>query len=559
MFIKEDTEFNTRDKELFGSTVLDRKEYLEATEEFLSSLFKVLVRSYGPYGSNTLITTPNGPEATKDGYTILSNLVYKEELAANLHSMIKNISRNLVRKVGDGSTSSIIYSISIFYAMKEVIYDTSTDLRQFNILFNALSRIMLDHIKTNYTYEVDETNKERVLAAIASVSNNNDSEIGNKVFELMNSIPLHSTIKVEKDPLDSDEQLRSIIKFGLTLNNLSTHAFFLKNNPSVTLNLPSILFSFSFTKQDLDILNAKLMNKMDKEQSLVIISDMVEAAVMEEIVKLSVTGKNIFLIKSPDLHNQNFAELFIDAACYTDSTIVTDFNEFTEEHLGTCSSLTLSSKMINFTEGKGTAHTTSKFISRVDDIKNMIDALGDSSPSKRGFLKSRLSALNGVAVTVLASGRSDEEKSNRLYLIEDSIYACKSAIEKGYTYGANFTPLLAIRNIVTDFDTIYQDNINTLGQFDKDYVSKIAFLLLSASIKTYTIILEERMTNDLYKTIMDKISSVDEELKLINAITLNEEDINETSVLQPVETDNEILKSSFSIFSLLFSINQFIG
>ena len=91
------------------TNIVSDKELKSIMSETLQFLSDTLKNTLGPYGSTTIIQDQfMNHQITKDGYSLLKKIYIEEDEAKTILDLVKKISRNLVRKVGDGSTSSII-------------------------------------------------------------------------------------------------------------------------------------------------------------------------------------------------------------------------------------------------------------------------------------------------------------------------------------------------------------------------------------------------------------------------------------------------------------------
>ena len=92
-----------------SSNVLDQKKTSETIRDTLQFLSDTLSKSLGPYGSTTIIQDRMTlHQISKDGYTIFSKIVAKNDLERTIVAMIQRIGRLQVRAVGDGSTSVVV-------------------------------------------------------------------------------------------------------------------------------------------------------------------------------------------------------------------------------------------------------------------------------------------------------------------------------------------------------------------------------------------------------------------------------------------------------------------
>ena len=85
----------------------------------LNIISNAIEKSFGPMGSHTALAKAVGNslelEYTKDGHTIVSNMVFKDTIEISVQQLISDLTRHIVKEVGDGTTSAVILSINIFH------------------------------------------------------------------------------------------------------------------------------------------------------------------------------------------------------------------------------------------------------------------------------------------------------------------------------------------------------------------------------------------------------------------------------------------------------------
>ena len=163
------------------NNIVSQEEYVDRAKKTLNIISDALAHSLGYYGTTTIIEDNiKGNIITKDGYTILKALAFgiDDTLSNTLLRSIKDISHSLVVEVGDGSTSAVVTSQSLFEHLtaenpkfknvpKKVIVDE----------LNKIAKDVEKIIKEQYATPINEDNFEKLLN-IASVSNNNDDDTG---------------------------------------------------------------------------------------------------------------------------------------------------------------------------------------------------------------------------------------------------------------------------------------------------------------------------------------------------------------------------------------------
>jgi chaperonin GroEL len=555
---KESTAEVKEDSRRIDGVVRDDDEFHQGTVGFLANLCGILVKSYGPLGSNTLIEKLGStPTVTKDGYTILENLRFSNSQDKALHDLIKRVSYNLVKTVGDGSTSAVL-SASFMYEYLSGLRETPKYTRK--QLIDVLERIVtyLEEDMTVNCRKIDDGNRHSVLTSIASISNNNDVKIGDYIAGLFNKLSYLSDIRIEEDPRDSNVPLSHSTRYGFTFDRGPIHNLYFNQvgKSALVVKEPLIYMSYEFFPDHYD--NLKEIQKAHPDRPIVAIVEVTHEETVNDCLSDFLKGKNkVVLIRANDLSMENAHNEFLDLAIYLDSDCVRDPKNFKLEQLGACKSVELFGTKTMFIGGDGLVKSTPFYLERVEQLNKEYDDIPNNLPAQRGAVRVRLSKLSGVTVKVLVGGITEEEKKARRYLVEDAVLACKSAINKGYGFGGNVNLYFAMKQLNSRFDSIYKNDY-VFQQFDEEYIRLIFQRLVMVYFDTYFCIASKspqaKADHEGFRTILQGVDD-----KIFNVMTGNLESIEDTTVLAPIDTDIQILKASVSIVGMLLSINQFVS
>ena len=178
------------------TNIVSDKELKSIMSETLQFLADTLKNTLGPYGTTTIIQDRLGNhQITKDGYSLLKKIYIEEDEAKTILDLVKKISRNLVRKVGDGSTSSIIIANSLYKSLTSIMDKYRIPPKDLLTLLDEMVRVVEKLIKENAT-PVSEDMHE--LEYIAAVSTNNDLDYGKLVTDIFRQIGKYGFINLEK-------------------------------------------------------------------------------------------------------------------------------------------------------------------------------------------------------------------------------------------------------------------------------------------------------------------------------------------------------------------------
>lgn len=533
-------------------------QFNQETTSFLAELCGILAKSYGPLGSNTLIEKLGStPTVTKDGFTILESLRFSNSQDRAVHDLIKRISYNLVKTVGDGSTSAVL-SASFMYEYLSDLRETESYTRK--QLIEVLDRVVsyLEEDLMANAVQINERNKHEVLTSIASISNNNDVKIGDYIAGLFGKLSYMSDIRIEEDPKDSTAPLTHTIRYGFTFDRGPAHNLYFNQAKSsaVVAKSPLIYMSYEFFPDHYE--NLKEIQKAHPDRPIVAIVEVTHEDTVNECLSDFLKGKNkVILLRTNDLSHEPSHQEFLDLAIYLDSDCVRDPKKFEMGQLGAAASVEVFGSKTVFIGGDGLTKSTEFFQERVRDLEKEYDSIPNNLPAQRGAIKVRLSKLNGVTVRILVGGITEEEKKARRFLVEDAVLACKSAMLKGYGFGGNVNLLFAMQRLLDRVDNLHQNDI-VFRSFDKEYLEGVFRRLVKAYFDTYFCILNKLPAAKKNPEEFKKIVFGNRD-RIFNVMTGKFEPIETTSVLAPIDTDVQILKASVSIVGMLLSINQLVS
>ncbi len=542
------------------------KAYVKGTLEYIK---EALVKSLGYYGSTTVLEDPFMKDnITKDGYTILSNIKFNNSISNNILNIIKDISGDLVRTVGDGSTSSVVAASRLFNELtngdfKDVSYKVITD---------TLSDIKkeLDAELDKMSTPITKDNME-VLRDITTVSNNNDNKSGNIIFDIYKEIGLDGMIFLDESTAQEDTYE---VHKGITTNYGYVDPVFANkaNEIDCELKEPYIfLFENKLTKEDADMWMVDMIGSIiaNKNASIVFVAPSYDLEVLN-VIKNNITEnmrRQIRLNIALTTYNSK-REDYHDLAVYLStkvlntqseefSSLMHQFNTEPEEFLltvpGFCDEILMNKDTTTFlVKGK---HKNQKVIDAlIDTLKEKRKIYSDQTPNnhtqKNLFeLDKRIANLRGQIATLYVGGSTERERKTRKYLLDDAIHAAESAIKHGYVSGGN---LSVPRIIFNTYPHIFDD---------EDYEMTIKDdLLLSVYLSMLDVFGYALKNTGKYKDneVDNLLLILLQNNTILNLKTLEEESVDETTIINSVETDKMILNSVFSIIGLLATSNQYI-
>ena len=315
--------------------VIDQPELKQEITKVLERLHKVLSRSYGPLGENTILhKLGDVPKVTKDGLTILRAIRFDERCAYDIYQLIKRVSDSLVEKVGDGSTSAVLTAVNLYNEL-QAVRNTFRSNREFEEVLHTVQDILTLFMKIFLTKRLnpnDEEERIRVLTLIASVSNNNNADIGAQIGHVMASVQPDSVVKIKLNPKDSSAPI-SIQKtsgFQVDAYRLAHAAYFSRseNKHGIEVESPFVITTYNLVEANYNWLLNNVLNKLTpsgKPVSVVLIAETIQPEVFAQIIKdvfiATTNGKQpqIFLVEVGSLGEMNAMGRFVDLEAYVNS------------------------------------------------------------------------------------------------------------------------------------------------------------------------------------------------------------------------------------------------
>ena len=550
----------------------------EDTKKIISQVLKVLSgavsKSLGPYGSTTIIKDVYNVDhtITKDGYSILNKISFSGGMQSTILQLIRKISKSLVQEVGDGSTSAVVVAKELYEELNDFFKVNNVPRKDVLDLLEVLQEDIIERIS-----EISHplTTKEELIK-VAATSNNNDRKIGDMVATIYEELGFDGFINLEMSTTDQTyhkitngiEILRGYINFVYANQ---------KDKLTCTFENPKVLMcNGELEESDILFIAELLTLSMASEYPLVIIAKSYSSDVINLLNNNKVRAKDKLSIVpiEYDLNTLSKHEEFQDLAVYLDGTIYDKFNgeqlkatdagDFFLNKLGHCKKVVANEKRTLIIEGSFKEEEIADRLTYIDaaeellnDKSNVVDVTDE-----RYALDKRRSRLKGKIATLYVGGASSIEKRTRKDLVEDSIYAGKSAIEHGYIIGGNLIIPSILKKDMDEIGSKLMDNPELFKGFTNEYRSDFIFKIIDIVENSFS----ASFTEVLYNKFLDYPTSkatlakcFKDELSIYNLKTGIYETIETTDVINSSMTDIEIMKSVFSIIGLLASSNQMLA
>lgn len=523
---------------LFGRSAIDK---LESGIRKLAAAVKITL---GPNGRNVIIARDNQVAITKDGATV-ANEVELDDYLENVGSqLIKQIARKTALETGDGTTTATILAEAIFInGLNRIRTNPKLNISSFQRGMEKQVKIIVKELK-NKSIPVLDSN---VLMHVATISANNDTEIGELLAEAFKEIGFNGVITM--DASKTSETFIEIVD-GMEIKSGYASPFFANGEASTVEMIKPLIFLYegkiNTTQDILPILDYSSINK----KSILIVCDGIEADPLNTILINKMKGLiDPCIIRTPG-SGEAKSHLLDDLAALLDTTVISPRNNseniklLTKDkekfpmYIGGCERVRISAKTTSFIDGFGTK--SDRIRNRLEEINTAIND-PNTSESARLLLQERSAKLTGGVAVLRVGANSEVELKEKVDRIEDALGATRAAIEEGIIPGGG----LALYDISL-ISELY-------GNFENHSEISGAQCILEACVAPFRTIIENSDENfDLirYKLTLHR-DDPNRKNHGYNAKTNMFENLIETGIIDPVKVTRCALENALSIASLI--------
>ena len=393
----------------------------------------------GPQGRTVIIEDYSGPHITKDGVSVAKSVDLENPFENMGAQLLKQVASKTCNDAGDGTTTATVLAQYIINkGLKNIIAGVNPiDLKQGidiavkNVVNNI--RYLSKQIGDDY----DE------IEQIATISANNDHEIGKLIADAMRQVSKDGVITVE-EAKGRDTNVE-IVK-GMELDRGYLSQYFVTNEEQMKCEMdnPKILLYDGKISSLKDILPV-LQYISTSNLSLFIIADEIENEALTTLVVNKMRGGlKVCAIKAPSF-GENRKEIMEDIAALTGGTYLSEtkgykIENFKPSDLGSCDKVVVDKGSTIIVGGQGDSSE------RISFIKNLISTCGSDYDIDK--LKLRLAKLIGGVAVLHIGANSEVEMKEKKDRVDDALCATRAAIEEGVVAGGGTTYIRALSSLV---------------------------------------------------------------------------------------------------------------
>ena len=406
---------------------IEARNALKKGVDALSDAVKVTL---GPKGRNVVIDKKFGaPTITKDGVSVAKEIELEDTIENMGAQMVKEVASKTADEAGDGTTTATVLAQAIVsIGLKNVTAGANPmDLKKG--IDKAVNTIVKD-LQKQY---VSVGNNNEKIQQVATISSNNDSEVGSLIAEAMNKVSKEGVITVE-EAKGTDTSVEVVE--GMQFDRGYLSPYFVTNADKMNAELDSpLLLIFDKKISNMKDLLPILEQSSQTGKPLLIIAEDVDGEALATLVVNKIRGSlKIAAVKAPGFGDRR-KEMLEDIAILTGGTVISEekghkLESATMEMLGNCEKITIDKDNTTIVNGSG----AKKMIDmRIKQIKSQIDTT--TSDYDKEKLQERLAKLAGGVAVLYVGAASEMEMKEKKDRVDDALAATKAAIEEGIIPG----------------------------------------------------------------------------------------------------------------------------
>jgi chaperonin GroEL len=416
----------------------------EARKQLVAGIDKLadaVVATLGPNGRNVVIANNNGyPQSTKDGVTVAKSISLKDNIEEVGASMVKQAAIKTADGAGDGTTTSTLLA-------REMV---KAGLSYLNNGANAVEiKRGIDKAVQQVTYllrsNAEDISSEDQLEQVATISANNDSEVGKLVATAMKKVGREGAVTIEESK-SGDTYLETVE--GIQFDRGYKSPYFVTNNGTMSaiLDKPYILIAdqrFTTVKELLPVLEGV----SSTGRSLLIIAEDIDNEALATLIVNKMRGTlSVCAVKAPDFGDRRKL-ILEDIAVLTGGEVFSKekgmkLDKFSWDWFGEARTVTVTKESTTIIDGKGESE---QIEARIEALQQQIEQA--ATPFEVEKLQERLAKFVGGVAIIHVGGNTETEMKEKKDRVDDALQATKAAIEEGIVPGGGSALLFAREGI----------------------------------------------------------------------------------------------------------------
>ena len=490
----------------------------------ISKLAGAVTSTLGPNGRN--VVYKNGsefPQSTKDGVTVAKQVSLEDPIEDLGVQMLKQAAIKTGEEAGDGTTTSTLLAQEMVEAGLTYLNNGANAVEIKRGIDKAVTQVV-DSLKENISAEITS---EDQLEQVATISANNDNEIGKLITTALDKVGRDGVVTIEESRT-GDTYLETVE--GMQFSRGYKSPYFVTNNNAMNcvLDKPKVLIYNGRLTQVKELLPI-LENMSQQTKSLLLIAEDIDGEALATLIVNKMRGTiNVCAVKAPDFGDRRTL-ILEDIAVLTGGKVVDKdkgmrLDKFNTDWLGECRIATVTKEDTTLVDGKGSEEDIN---TRIEQLQEQIEK--SKTPFETEKLQERLAKFVGGVAIIHVGGNTETEMKEKKDRVDDALNATKAAIEEGVVPGGGAALVYARQSI---------DGKNIGAQIV--YRACLAPFLKILSNAGYDNVTAIRLVNQM-------IDSGDDTWKGFNLKTEKFVDTKKVGIIDPTKVTRSALENAASV------------
>ncbi|ERT60847.1 MULTISPECIES: chaperonin GroEL [Prevotellaceae] len=508
---------------------VEARDLLKQGVDKLANAVKITL---GPKGRNVVIEKKFGaPQITKDGVTVAKEIELEDAFENTGAQLVKSVASKTGDDAGDGTTTATILTQAIVSeGLKNVTAGANPmDLKRG--IDKAVSAVV-EYIKAHAEQVGNNYDK---IEQVATVSANNDPEIGKLLADAMRKVSKNGVITIEESK-SRDTNIGVVEGMQFDRGYLSSYFVTDTDKMESVMENPYILIyekKISNIKEFLPI----LQNAAESGRPLLVIAEDVDSEALTTLVVNRLrAGLKICAVKAPGFGDRRKAMLE-DIAILTGGVVICEekglkLEQATLEMLGSAEKVTVNKDYTTIVNGGGQSENIQ---ARVNQIKAEIE--NTTSTYDKEKLQERLAKLSGGVAVLYVGANSEVEMKEKKDRVDDALCATRAAIEEGVVAGGGITYIRAL-DALKDVKGVNTDEQTGINIVERAIEEPLRQIVTNAGGEGAVVVDKVRQGKDDYG---------------YNARTDSYEDLRKEGIVDPAKVARVALENAASIAGMFLT------
>lgn len=408
----------------------------------IDTLADAVVSTLGPNGRNVVIEKEhNQAQSTKDGVTVAKHISIKDPIENLGVNLVREASVKTADKAGDGTTTSTLLAREMIKDGLKHLANGANAVEIKRSIDNAVKTVTKS-LRENIAEDISS---EEQLEQVATISANNDPEVGKLIATAMQKVGHEGIVHIEESK-SGDTYLETVE--GIQFERGYKSHFFVTNNNTMTSTLEDVQILIVDQKLTAvkDLLPL-LENCASNNKSLLIIAEDIDNEALATLIVNKGRGTiKACAVKAPDFGDRRKL-ILEDIAIMTGGTVFSKekghkWDKFQFDWFGEARTATITKEKTTIIDGKGNEDAINQ---RIEELQSQIEAA--DSDFEKEQLQTRLARIAGGVSIIHVGGFTEIEMNEKKDRVDDALHATKAAIEEGIVPGGGAALLYARESI----------------------------------------------------------------------------------------------------------------